>query len=761
MPIKKPEKLHFFQSKAFWKSFAQTLIPSVSLLLVFMVLLFIFIPPLIEDQYLSSQRKQLNNLISVAVSIINTQESLERSGKKDRNTAQNDALSRIRAIRYSSDSSGYFWIQNRDSIVISHPLGKVLEWKTVESVSSDYKDVLRQVMEMSDQILISKESAFITYDWYDPETASYRKKMSFLYYYEPWQWVLGTGAFIDDIKDDNNYILFFIITIVIILSTLSFIISLILSITLIKAKIYGESVQSQLVMSEDLIRNKEEQFETIFHVTPFPTIIVKTDNGSIIKANQSFIQMFGFSEEELLNNFPVSLSILADNILSPLLSSTLELNKTMPDKPSIDKPFSSARCKSGEQKVVMISAVPIRFESELCIMIILADFTEQKKTQEQLSQAQKMDTVGQLAGGIAHDFNNMLGGILGSAEVLSYNLDENSSLNQFVQTIIEAAQRASSLTKKLLAFSRRGKLISTPIDVHENLKSAILLLNRSIDKRIDIVENFAADKMMISGDPSLLQNAILNIAINARDAMPRGGTLTFSTYNLIIDKPSLQTGFSLETGMYIVIEISDTGVGIAPENIAKIFDPFFTTKPMGQGTGLGLSAVFGTVKEHRGSIEVYTGLHKGSTFKLYFPVTENNILTGKEPRLSIEKGKGCVLVVDDESIIRNTAYGMLSAMGFDVLLATDGEEAVSIYDKNRNKIDIVILDMVMPKISGKETFYRLKEKNADIKVIFTSGFNPEGFHTDISALEGYPFLQKPYRLCELNKTISHLLSVSG
>jgi len=381
--------------------------------------------------------------------------------------------------------------------------------------------------------------------------------------------------------------------------------------------------------------------------------------------------------------------------------------------------------------------------------------TALRESEEQLRQAQKMDVVGQLAGGISHDFNNMLGGISGYAEILRMKLPKESPLQKHVGAILKGADRASDLTKKLLAFARKGKVVSTPLDIHEVIRSAMDLLERSIDRRIHVVSRFEAAASMVVGDPTLLQNAFLNLGINARDAMPEGGTLTFVTANLILDETFCNTHpYSLEPGPFIEIDVIDTGEGISRDLMPRIFEPFFTTKPVGKGTGLGLSAVYGTVKEHRGGINVYSEPGMGTVFKIYLPVD----LLGQDSIRPLDEliipGHGCILVVDDESIIRNMASELLMTLGYDVLLAEDGEAAVEIYRREQSRISLVLLDMVMPKISGRETFFRMRAIDPDARILFSSGFTREGGVGELLALGAAGFVQKPYRLSVLSKAIA-------
>ena len=370
-----------------------------------------------------------------------------------------------------------------------------------------------------------------------------------------------------------------------------------------------------------------------------------------------------------------------------------------------------------------------------------------------------MDVVGQLAGGVAHDFNNMLSGIMGSAELLGYEAGDNPKLKRYIDLIIDSAKRSANLTSQLLAFSRKGKIISIPVDVHALIKAAIDLLERSIDKNIIIVTELNAARSVTNGDPGLIQNAILNLSINARDAMSDGGTITISTTNVKIDNEFIKTNpVNPDPGNYIEIEVSDTGSGIPKEIISKIFDPFFTTKPSGKGTGLGLAGVYGTVREHKGAITVNSKPGEGAVFKIYLPQSDKLSSTENQTGTLFTRGSGCILVIDDEFIIRNIAHGILSAAGYDVILAEDGVRGIDIYCEEMERISLVIIDMIMPKISGKETFRRLKMVNPDVRVIFSSGFNNEGGGQELFNSGAKGFIQKPYTASEFTRLVDQVLN---
>jgi len=400
---------------------------------------------------------------------------------------------------------------------------------------------------------------------------------------------------------------------------------------------------------------------------------------------------------------------------------------------------------------------------------IATDITEQVKAEailrlqdEQLRQSQKMDAIGQLAGGVAHDFNNMLAGILGSAEMLAESTPEEDPRARMVKLIVKASQRAADLTSKLLSFSRKGKLVSTPLDLHRVIHDTVLLLERSIDRRIEIRLELGAPCPMVVGDPSQLENALLNLCINARDAMPEGGLLTLRTREVELDREYCsQARFEVDPGSYVRLEIQDTGHGIPEEIRERVFEPFFTTKPRGKGTGLGLAAVYGIVRDHRGLLELESRPGQGTCFSLLLPMNDRTLPSPPPETQMPVVGGGTVLVIEDEDVVRTTASMLLQSLGYTTILASDGLDGLRLYEANRDRIRVVLLDMVMPGISGKETAQRLVALDPSVRILITSGFSTELWATDLEGAGIRGFLHKPYGKVDLAKALELALAKSG
>ncbi|MBN2694034.1 cache domain-containing protein [bacterium] len=498
---------------------------------------------------------------------------------------------------------------------------------------------------------------------------------------------------------------------------------------------------------------KDAVFKTIFEKSPFTITISDANTGKYLLLNPSFEKNSDISISEALGKTTKELGrVITES------DSEIEILETIKNYGFIENKPAKIKTSSGYIKDIYFSAYIIKYLGKDAILSISVDVSEIKKLQQQLHHAQKMDAIGQLSGGVAHDFNNMLGGILGAAELLELEGNLNESQRKYLEIIIKAGGHASNLVSKLLTFARKGKVESTPVNIHKSIESCVEILKRTIDKKISINLLLNSTNYTIIGDNSQIMNIFLNLGINSSHAMQNGGKLNYSTRAIYLEKPFCDASpFDLTEGDYILIEVEDSGCGISMENIEKIFDPFFTTKEQGKGTGLGLAAVYGSIIQHKGAITVYSEINKGTTFHIYLPLAEKTVEYGENSPI-LKRGSGVILVVDDEEIIRITAKAMLEYMGYQVITAIDGLEGIDVYKRNQNIISLVILDMIMPKMSGEDCFYKLKDINPNIKVILSSGFSREA---DIKkmlndGLKG--FMKKPFHSADLSDIISNVIS---
>jgi len=387
---------------------------------------------------------------------------------------------------------------------------------------------------------------------------------------------------------------------------------------------------------------------------------------------------------------------------------------------------------------------------------------EMQKLQEQLFQAQKMETIGTLAGGVAHDFNNLLVGILGTASLMKMSVGQDSLLQEHIHTIEQASRRASELTKQLLGFARAGKYEVRAVNLNRTIEELLKLISRTFDKRIAVAAKLAKELWAIEGDSNQLQHSFLNICLNARDAMPHGGAITLTTQNLELDLATAAQHFNLTPGKYVHLTIADTGVGMDAATQARIFEPFFSTKERGKGTGLGLAMVYGIIRNHDGRIFVESAPGKGSRFHIYLPATRARVATVRlGPPLDTPFGHETILLIDDEKVILDVASRILKHLGYTVLTTADGHEGVRVFAERRQEIALVILDMVMPQLGGREVFRRLKEIDPNVRVLLSSGYSADGDAQAILNEGVLGFVQKPYAMNDLAQAVKRATKPNG
>jgi PAS domain S-box-containing protein len=391
-----------------------------------------------------------------------------------------------------------------------------------------------------------------------------------------------------------------------------------------------------------------------------------------------------------------------------------------------------------------------------------------RKSEAHLLQAQKMESIGTLAGGVAHDFNNLLTVILGNTQLALRGLKSDDPLQRRLVEVEKAGNRASALTRQLLAFSRRQHLERKVIQLDETIADVMKMLQRLIGEDIEVYLHPAAKLWTVFADPGQIEQVVMNVAINARDAMPGGGRLLIETHNLTLDDVYCAQHTHTKPGKYVRLMVSDTGCGMDAETRERIFEPFFTTKDVGKGTGLGLAMVYGIVKQHEGSIEVYSEVGQGTVFKIYLPVDEKAVAQEtEEVQPALRGGVETILVAEDEAALRELALDVLEDLGYTVLLAKDGAEAVEMFITHREKIDLVLLDMVMPRLGGYEAYERMRAVGGDVPLIFMTGYSPEMVQNkyvkqskaieDLNAV----LIQKPYSVELLGRTIREVLDAKG
>ncbi len=492
----------------------------------------------------------------------------------------------------------------------------------------------------------------------------------------------------------------------------------------------------------------------------YAAIIVRDINNTVIYWNPSAVETYGWSAEEAKGK-------IADTLLQTKFPIPLEeLNSVL---------FTSGRWH-GELRHVRRDGAEIVVESRkaivrddngepTAILEVNRDITERRRAEEalrqaeeQLRQAQKLEAVGQLAGGIAHDFNNLLTAILGQSELLLRQHDDDS-LRRKVEEIKKAGDRAALLTYQLLAFSRKQILQPKVLDLNVVVSEMDKILQRLIEENIEIKPILDPLLGRVKADPGQISQVIINLTINARDAMPRGGRITVETQNVYLDEEYASEHVSVRPGHYVMLAVSDTGAGMDAKTQKHIFEPFFTTKEVGKGTGLGLSTVYGIVKQSGGNIWVYSEVGRGTTFKVYLPRVEDEIEQAATDAASgnLPRGTETILLVEDEEAVRKLARDILESCGYTVLEAANGAEAIAICEDQDCEIDLLITDVVMPRMDGREVAERLTLLRPQLRVLFMSGYTENAIVHHGVLDEGANFIAKPFSLEKLARKVRELL----
>ncbi len=384
---------------------------------------------------------------------------------------------------------------------------------------------------------------------------------------------------------------------------------------------------------------------------------------------------------------------------------------------------------------------------------------ERRKIESQVQQAQKMESIGTLAGGIAHDFNNILMGIQGNASLMLLKTENSHPNYEKIKNIETYVENGTELTRQLLGFARRGKYHTIATDLNDVIEKSSSMFGRT-KKEIQIHTDLMPDIRTVEVDRGQIEQALLNLYVNAWQAMPAGGDLYLKTENVVLDADfENDQPYKVESGNYIKITVTDTGSGIDAETRQRIFEPFFTTKEMGRGTGLGLASVYGIIKSHGGYINVYSETDHGTTFTIYLPASGKAVVQEtRKPVTTVSKGTGTILLIDDEQMIIKVGEELLEELGYKVLTAESGQDAIKLYEKNAEKIDLVIMDMIMPGMGGGETFDHLKQIKPDIKVLLSSGYSINGQASEILERGCDGFIQKPFNINQLSEKIQGIIA---
>lgn len=517
----------------------------------------------------------------------------------------------------------------------------------------------------------------------------------------------------------------------------------------------GDQEPQSLSQSEERYRDYFENAKDAIYVHDL--------TGRYIMVNKAGEELIGYSREEILQMriSDVVPRASLDHIHARLKEKLEDHSLTIYEVEAIRKDGSRVPIEVSS-RLIYENGVPVAVQGSA------RDITERKRAEEalrasqlQLQQSQKLEAIGQLAGGVAHDFNNMLTAIIGYTDLSLRRVGLENPIRRNLEETKKAAERAASLVRQLLAFSRKQILEPKVLDLNDVVKDMHKMLTRLIGENIKLATRLETDLGSVKADPCQVEQIIVNLVVNARDAMPRGGRVTIETANFTIDDQTALKHVSVKAGEYVMLSVSDTGSGMDQETQARIFEPFFTTKEVGKGTGLGLSTVYGIVKQSGGNIWVYSEPGMGTVFKVYLPRIDDataSTIVRQEQEAIAPRGTETILLVEDEDVVRGLTRNILMQAGYNVLDARSGDEAIRLCHAHAGPIDLLLTDVVMPEVSGKEVADRLSELRPSIRVLFMSGYTDEAIvqHSVLDA--NVKFIQKPFTWVALTRKVREVLN---
>ena len=502
---------------------------------------------------------------------------------------------------------------------------------------------------------------------------------------------------------------------------------------------------------EKALRESEARYRSLVENTLDGYFIYQLPSGRFLFLNRRICKLFGYSLEE-------GLKLTVWDVIDPEAHDYI--NRRMQERlqgkfMKFDRRTIKVIHKDGFTFRAEVSTSMVTFQNRTAVQGVLRDVTEQENLQEQLQKAERMQAIGRLAGGIAHDFNNLLMGIQGRTSLMLLDLYQGHPHYEQLKGIEDHVKRAVALTSQLLGFARGGKYQVAPIDLNQLIEENLAMFART-RKELSIDTKFQENIWPVEVDKNQIDQVLLNLYVNAWQAMPGGGHLLVQTRNCRLDDKFVQP-FKVPSGRYVEITVTDTGVGMDNETRKRIFDPFFTTKEGGRGTGLGLASAYGIVKNHDGIITVQSEQGKGATFTIYLQATDKPVKEEKDAAEAPAAGEGTILLIDDEEMILDVGKSMLEKLGYHVLAAAAGGQAVEIYRKRAHEIDLIILDLIMPEMNGRETYDRLKEIAPGAKVLFSSGYSKEGVADALLRDAAAGFIQKPFDMEKLSRNVRQAL----
>jgi two-component system cell cycle sensor histidine kinase/response regulator CckA len=856
------------------KRYLKYFLPALLCLALFGGTVFYYILPQTESTLMKEKRQMVKELTNTVCSMLWSYDKQVKEGILSLKDAQIRAISRIASLRYGPEQKDYFWINDIHPRMVMHPYQPELNGKDL----SNYADPngVKLFVEMA-RVCKKSGEGWVAYSWQWKDDASrVLPKISYVHLFEPWGWVIGTGIYLQDVKDHINRLTRNLLYTGIVVFLL---------IALIAGYLSYRSLQADHQKEQSLaaLKQSEQKFAGAFREFPGWVVISTLKDGVYLEVNDTYLELTGFTRDEIIGksalelgtwvdladrrralrildeqgyvrNLEVKRRIASGQILDMLFScekimvegqecllsislditdrkkaeqvirkheqdmraildavtetialidrqgTVLAANQTVSERLGISKEELIGKCiydffppevsdfrrrkwsevfNTGKSIAFEDTRLGMTFEQTAypifgedrqveAVVTFAREVTGQKKAEEartkleaQLRQAHKMEAIGTLAGGIAHDFNNILGAIMGYSELAQLDTGQGKNVSRHLDQILKAAERARDLVKQILAFSRRSETDLKPVDVNQVVIRSVEMLGHTIPKMIDIQMKLAGNLDTVKADAGQLEQVIMNLAGNAKDAMPDGGKIVLETREICLDQEHGEDHLEIAPGWYVLLTVTDTGQGMDKETQSQIFDPFFTTKDIGKGTGLGLSSVYGIVKEHNGHILCYSEPGHGTTFRIYLPASRRETADTSKGQAdeAWDMPGGCetLLLVDDEPALRDIARAALVKSGYQVLEADSGEEALAIYEKRSDDIDLVILDIGMPGMGGHQCLKRIMEINPEAKVIIASGYSKNGSIKSTFETGARGYVAKPFTRKELLKSVRQLL----
>lgn len=714
---------------------------------------------------------------------------------------QVETLARIRRITFGND--GYIFVQDLEGTFLTHPQRELIGKNIADFPEPKYREIFRKIMQASRLT----DGGYLTYVWRKPSTGREAPKLSYARTFSEWGWVIVTGVYLDDVEqaiqarmaEDRRAIghqIAFIGALFLSFLALSLLLMWIFSRKIKRGvetftdffhrtadtyeKInpdllafsefvtigsYANKMVDDFKTSQEDLRESESRFRALFE-NAMEGIFQTTLSGRFIMINPALAHMLGYaSPQEAMHeitDIPIQVYVNPEE-RQALLEQVVREGRISGREVLFKR-------HDGRQIKVILNVLLVRDNEgnpaylEGSCMDITARWQaeeHQRRLEEQLIQVQKMESVGRLAGGVAHDFNNMLTPILGFAEMLKLELARDDPRQMYAEQILQSAERSRDLVRQLLAFARKQTLEMKPVNLNEVLSGFEKILRRTLRENIQIETNLAASVGMVRADVSQIEQIVLNLAVNAQDAMPDGGTLRVETTDMLINPADVVAEGGVPAGSYVMLMMRDTGSGMDQETSAHIFEPFFTTKGPGKGTGLGLATVYGIVIQHGGFVTVDSAPEKGTSIRVYLPRIEEEVAS--PPPMTSGKplhGHETILLVEDEDQVRQLAGEMLRRFGYTVLEASDGSKAMEMSKTFPGDIHVLITDVILPDMNGKLVQEQLSALRPGLKVLYISGYTADVLSPHGVPDEGEHFLPKPFRLDDLARKLRRIIESS-